>query len=205
MANNTKGSGRRTAGSVQKTIKSVPVPEQAEEAVFSPAVTESVPEQTESVTPVRLVPKEIDPHQYIPVKSGVHGRLIYKSRKTGEKFVWQGFGEEQDMELQELRNAKSANKKFFERNWFMFDDEYDWVIDYLGMRAFYRNALSIDHFDDIFTMKPAEIGKRIALLSEGQKKAVRYRATQLISEDGIDSIKVIEALEKALGIELIER
>lgn len=205
MANNTKGSGRRTSGSAQKTANSVPAQAPAKETAFSTAVTESVQEQAVEAAPVKIVPKEIDPHQYIPVKSGVHGKLIYKSRKTGEKFVWQGFGEEQDMELQELRNAKSANKKFFERNWFMFDDEYDWVIDYLGVRAFYRNALSIDHFDDIFEMRPAEIGKRIAMLSEGQKKAVRYRATQLISEDGIDSIKVIEALEKALGIELIER
>lgn len=205
MANSTKGSGRKTTGSAQKTVNSVPAQAPAKETAFSPSVTESVQEQAVEAAPVKIVPKEIDPHQYIPVKSGVHGRLIYKSRKTGEKFVWQGFGEEQDMELQELRNAKSANKKFFERNWFMFDEEYDWVIDYLGVRAFYRNALSIDHFDDIFEMRPAEIGKRIAMLSEGQKKAVRYRATQLISEDGIDSIKVIEALEKALGIELIER
>lgn len=168
-------------------------------------IEENIDDMVVKNTTEKIVPKEIDIHQYIPVISGVHGKLTYISKKTGEKFSWLDFGEEQDMELQELRNAKGSNKKFFEKNWFMFNDEYDWVIDYLGVRNFYKHALKIDQFDELFEKSPSEITKIIKDLSNGQKRAVGYRARQLISENAIDSLKVIDALEKSLGIELIER
>lgn len=87
----------------------------------------------------------------------------------------------------------------------MFDSENDWVIDYLGVRQLYRNALTLDNFDDLFNKSPAEIEKIIAGLSKGQKRSVSYRARQLIESGEIDSNKAISALEKALNTELIER
>ena len=150
-----------------------------------------------------LVPKDIDPSQYVTVRNGFQGRLVYKSKRTGERFVWDSFGAEQDMELSELRNARNSNKKYFINNWFMFDEP--WIVDYLGMGKYYRFAISIQDFDKLFTKPASEIEKTIANLSDGQKQSVAYRAKQLISEGGIDSNRLIATLEKCLGIELIER
>ena len=155
--------------------------------------------------PAPIVAKEIDQNQIIVVRSGFHGRLVYRSPRTTEKFVWGEFGDEQEMELRELRNAKSAKKKYFENNWFMFDEEYEWVIGYLGLTQYYKNALPLDDFDALFKKTPAEIEKAVSKLSKGQKKSVSYRAKQLIAGGEIDSNKAIAALEKSLGIELIER
>lgn len=160
---------------------------------------------TEPKEEKKIVPKEIDLHEYITVRNGSRGRLVYISPRTGERFVWEEFGDSQEMELQELRNAKAANKKFFEKNWFMFDDEFDWVIDYLGVRAFYKNSIGIDNFDEIFSMKPDDLGKMLDEMSEGQKRSVSYRARQLLAEGEIDSMKVVETLEKSLGIDLVEK
>lgn len=156
-------------------------------------------------TAKKMIPKDIDPNQIIPVYNGFQGRLVYKSPRTKEVFVWDSFGDVQEMELRELRNAKSAAKKFFTKNRFMFDKDDAWVIDYLGVGRYYENALSIDNFDDVFKMSPDKIEKTIAKLSEGQKKSVSYRARQLIRDGEIDSNKAILALEKSLGEELIER
>lgn len=150
-----------------------------------------------------LVPKDINPSQYVTVRNGFQGRLVYKSKRTGERFVWDSFGAEQDMELSELRNARNSNKKYFINNWFMFDEP--WIVDYLGMGKYYRFAISIQDFDKLFTKPASEIEKTIANLSDGQKQSVAYRAKQLISEGGIDSNRLIATLEKCLGIELIER
>ena len=150
-----------------------------------------------------LVPKDIDPSQYVTVRNGFQGRLVYKSKRTGERFVWDSFGAEQDMELSELRNARNSNKKYFINNWFMFDEP--WIVDYLGMGKYYRFAISIQDFDKLFTKPASEIEKTIANLSDAQKQSVAYRAKQLISEGGIDSNRLIATLEKCLGIELIER
>lgn len=157
----------------------------------------------EAVKPI--IAKDIDLNQLIVVRNGYQGRLVYKSPRSHEKFVWPEFGSEQMVELLELRNAKNTYKKFFINNWFMFDEEFEWVIDYLGLSQYYRNALKIDNFDDLFKKSPSEIEKTVAKLSSGQKKSLSYRARQLIAEGEIDSNKAIAALEKSLGIELVER
>lgn len=152
-----------------------------------------------------IIAKDIDLSQLIVVRNGYQGRLVYKSPRTHEKFVWPEFGTEQMIELMELRNAKNTYKKYFINNWFMFDDEYAWVIDYLGMSQYYKYALKVDEFDDIFSKSPSEIEKTVSKLSAGQKNSLSYRARQLIAEDGIDSHKAIITLENSLGIELVER
>lgn len=157
----------------------------------------------EIVSAKTIIPKDVDPNQYVTVRNGFQGRLVYRSRKTGEMYVWDEFGAEQEMELLELKNAKNSYKKFFVNNWFMFDE--DWIVDYLGVRQFYKNAIPIDGFDNIFTMKPAELKRTVNALSDGQKKSVAYRAKELIAEKRIDSLSVIEVLEDALKIELIEK
>ena len=153
----------------------------------------------------RIVPKEIDQHQYITVKNGFHGALVYRSARTGEMFTWNSFGAEQEMELQELRNAKNTAKDFFINNWFMFGPDDSWVIDYLGLERYYRYAVGVDGFDEIFRKTPAEIKKIVKEMSAGQKKSMAYRAADLIASGEIDSRKVIAALEDALGVELIEK
>ena len=150
-----------------------------------------------------IIPKKEELPQYVVVKNGFHGKLVYRGRRSGERFIWDEFGAEQEMDLRELKDAKNANKKMFINNWFMFDDE--WVIDYLGVRQYYKNAIRIEDFDNIFLKSPSEIKSIIGEMSEGQKRSAAYRARQLVNEGTIDSRKTISALEEALGIELIER
>lgn len=145
----------------------------------------------------------LDPNMIVTVKNGFNGVLVYKSKKTGEEFVFEEFGDEQDFELSELKSAKNSYKAFFENNWFLFDDPE--VIEYLGVEQYYKHALTSDGFDDIFTSDPEDILKIISEMSSGQKYSLAYRAKQFIRDGKIDSIRVIDALEKGLGVELIER
>lgn len=170
------------------------------------AVEEKAPVVSQEAATIEdkpLVIKDIDPEQYVTVKNGFQGKLIYKSSKTGERFIWNEFGDEQEIQLRELKNAKNSNKKFFMNNWFMFDE--DWIIDYLGVGKYYCNAIKLSDFDNLFFKTPAEIKKTIELLSAGQKKSVAYRAAELIAEKRIDSMKTVAVLEEALGVELVER
>lgn len=189
---------KKAAATKEKTIQSE-IADVTVEASQTVAV-----EQAQESTPVAYRVKEyLSPGTYITVKNGFSGKLVYKSRKTGEVFVWDNFGDEQDMELQELKNAKSASRMFFENNWFMFDDPE--VVAYLGVDRYYRNSIPLEDFDEIFSMKPDVLKARIAQLSSGQRNSIAYRARQKIKEGEIDSLKVIGILEESLGIELIEK
>ncbi len=149
------------------------------------------------------VKKNLDPSMYVTVKNGFNGTLVYKSKKTGERFIWEAFGDEQEIELAELKAAKNSYKSFFVNNWFLFDDPE--IVEWLGMNQYYKHALNSASFDKLFVKSPDEIEKTVKALSDGQKKSVAFRAKQLITDGTIDSIKVIAALEKSLSVELIER
>ena len=146
---------------------------------------------------------DLDPNMLVPVRNGFAGKLFYRSKRTGEEFTWEEFGAEQDLELAELKNARNSSKAFFERNYFLIDDQE--VIEYLNVGQYYKNAIDVEDFEDLFDMDPEDIKKKVKALSSGQKSTVRYRAKQLISEGQIDSLKVIDALESALGVQLVER
>lgn len=148
------------------------------------------------------VKKNLDPGMYVTVKNGFNGTLVYKSKKTGERFIWDAFGDEQEIELAELKAAKNSYKSFFVNNWFLFDDPE--IVEWLGMNQYYKYALNSASFDKLFEKSPDEIEKTVKALSDGQKKSVAFRAKQLIADGTIDSIKVIAALEKSLSVELIE-
>ena len=129
--------------------------------------------------------------------------LIYESSKTGEMFRWESLGDEQDMELQELKNARNASKAFYVNNWFRIDDPE--ILDYLGVAEYYKNALNLIDDETLRALKPEDIRSTVMKMSDGQKLALKYRVKQMIENGDIDSMKMITAFEEALGVELIER
>lgn len=189
MATKNAGKTKSAAASKAKT------PTQTRPAPAAEEVT------AENAAPIKA--KALSLTDIVTVRNGYQGKLVYISKKTGEKFVWGEFGDEQDMDLGELKSAKSASKKYFENNWFILDDPA--VIEFLGLTQYYQHTLGIDGFDDIFTKSAAEVKKIVSELSNGQRRSVAYRARQLISEGKIDSRSVIAALEEALNTELIEQ
>lgn len=70
----------------------------------------AAPKEEAEVKSAPIVAKDIDLNQLIVVRNGYQGRLVYKSNRTHEKFVWPEFGSEQMIELKELRNAKNTFK-----------------------------------------------------------------------------------------------
>ena len=167
-----------------------------------PAEAKSVPEE-KAPAPAPVQKRTFRPDEYVTVINGFDGRLVYKSTKTGEKFVFDAFGSTHEMEIQELKKAKSDSKKFFEKNWFLIDDPE--VIEYLGVGEYYKDALTYAEFDQIADMTADEISARMAKVSDGQKIAIAHYARKLIKGGKIDSMKAITALEKGLGVQLTDK
>lgn len=166
------------------------------------AVTETKKSAPKKEEPI--IPKEVDLNELITVKNGYNGKLVYVSARTHERFVWDGFGDEQEIELRELRNAKSSAKAFFMNNYFMFGPEFEWVPGYLGMGAYYKNSIKPEEFEGLFDLPTDELREKLEKLTKGQKKTVNYMAREKISQGDIDSRKTIAMLEEVLGVQLIE-
>lgn len=186
-----------------KAVKATP-----KSAAAAKAPAEEAPqvlEATKKEAPKQAykVRKQLDPHTIVTVKNGFPGMLIYESSKTGEMFRWESLGDEQDMELQELKNARNASKAFYVNNWFRIDDPE--ILDYLGVAEYYKNALNLIDDETLRALKPEDIRSTVMKMSDGQKLALKYRVKQMIENGDIDSMKMITAFEEALGVELIER
>ena len=197
---NTATKKRTTSASSVKSTQETTADVSAMDSVSEDVAKEH--KVSEDACAISYKKPELDPNMYISVKNGFNGTLVYKSRRTGERFVWEEFGDEQEIELQELKNARNASKSFFINNWFLFDDPD--VIEWLGVGQYYKNSLSADRFVKLFEMKPDDIMQTVKKLSAGQKTSLIFRAKQMIRDEEIDSIKTIDALEKALGVELME-
>lgn len=153
----------------------------------------------------RIKPVDIDMHQYIAVINGFNGMLDYWSKRTGEIIHWDSFGEEQYVELIDLQMAKGTARKFFENNWFQFKEEDEWVIDFIGVRQYYKNSITKEEFDQIVARPADEVEQIISKLPKGQKDIYAVYARERIEDGTIDSRKVIAALERALEVQFNER
>ena len=87
----------------------------------------------------------------------------------------------------------------------MFNDDDMWVVDFLGVSQYYKKALPLEKFDEIFDMPADEAKEVIANMTDGQRSSFGYRARQKVVNGEVDSRKMISMLEEALGIELIEK
>lgn len=148
--------------------------------------------------------KELPLNTLVEVKNGFNGKLVYVSKKNaGYTVVFDSFGDSEYFELQELVSARNSYKKFFINNWFLIDDHE--ILEFLNVEKYYENAISNEDFDKIFTKSEKEIIKTVDSMSKGQKDTLTYRAKQLIDEGVVDSIKLIDVLERVLETELVER
>lgn len=144
----------------------------------------------------------------IPVKSNVQGGLVYVSRKTGYTERWEQMGDVVYLEFQELVSMKNASKRFFTDNWVIILDTEEYTAEQiyyaLQVDKYYKNISAFEDIDDVFKLSITDIGKIVPELSNGYKQIIITRAITLIKENSplLDSKKKINALEKALGVEL---
>ena len=167
----------------------------------------SIVQQAAPVQPVAIVvepPTQVAPalelHTRIPVRNAFPGGLTYRDSRTGLMYGWKEEGDVEFMELGELRTARSTQPKFFEKNWWEIDEVR--VLEWLNATKFYKGSLMLKDFDVLLSKSPDEILDIIAKIPEAQKDNLILRVRAKVAAGEIDSLKVIRALEGALGVKL---
>ncbi len=146
------------------------------------------------------------------VRSNCFGQLIYRSKNNGFQIEWNDTNTPQYLTLEELLVMRNTYRKFFEKNWIVIDgfvdEEYseqftvEDILDFLQVKQYYKNLLCPENVDDLFKMSAEEIEKRIKASSSGSRDFIIIRANELIESRKLDSLTVINTLEKVLNCEL---
>lgn len=141
----------------------------------------------------------------VPVICNTTGALIYVSKKImGYKVEWDGLGSVEYMELSELSSMKNTDKRFFTDNWIILGDTDEYtamqLYDFLKISNLYKNFLTPETIDELFTYNKEKIVKTISTLSRGMKETIAVRAKQKLDENTLDK-NIIDILESSLGIQ----
>jgi len=180
----------RPKGSVNKTSKTIV--EKKTDDISTTKINDTIKTETLKVK------KELPMNMLVPVINATQGHLIYISkRQVGYKVEWEKFGDVEHIELIELQSMRSSQRSFFEKNWIFIDDKD--VLEFLRVEKYYKNIPTIDKFDSVFKLSPAEITTKISTMSEGMKTSIAARAKELINSGELDSMKIISAIQSATG------
>jgi len=146
----------------------------------------------------------------ISCKSAVRGTLEYHSKRImGYQVVWDDFGDEQFVELQELVSMRNTDLRFFKDNWVVIDDSDEYtaneILKFIRVDQYYKDTIDIDNFDSLFNEDPKSIKEKVSKMSSGLKDTIGIRAKQLYNSGNLYDLRCIKALEESLGIELVVR
>ncbi len=151
----------------------------------------------------------------ILVKSLVFGRLLIKL-KDGGQYEFGRAGETQEIAMKGLRELKATQQSFFKNQWLLIlgvaPSEASGckatpadVYRSLGVDKFYHNYIDPTSFSNVCSYKPAEIEMRTKLLSTQAKANLVMALKSYIQKGILSDLKLIDAWEKNLGCELLNK
>ena len=172
------------------------------ENVVKKNMSEEVGNVTKNIkNKVKAKPK-LDLHDEVLVKNGYCGELNVLLPKSKYVITFSEFGDDDYIELAELKALRNSKPIFFERNWLIIED--DNVIDFLNVGKYYADYLTVEDIDELFELPVDEMIAKIQKLNQVTRDNIARRAVDMIKDDNIDSVKKIEALEEELGYNLTE-
>lgn len=154
----------------------------------------------EKITKTSNVRPQRDMNELIRVVCITNAPLVYESRsQLGYRVYWDGYLSEAWMEYKELINMRNTYRAFFERPWIICDWD---VLEDLRVEQYYKNIIDLENLDDVFKKTPKELEKTLKEIPDGIKALIVDRAFELRREKKLDSLSVIETIEKTLNVDL---
>lgn len=144
--------------------------------------------------------KQLDQNEMVLVRSVYQGTLCYKSIRTGLKVLWEGYGAEEWMTIQELLTLKASKPVFLTKPWIIIDDLE--VVEYMGLTDIYDAMVQVEDIEGMFSLSLGEIKEKVNIAPKGFKSTIAETAKKMIAEERLFDIRVIKMLEEELNMEL---
>lgn len=146
------------------------------------------------------VRKQRDMNELINVVCITNSPLVYESKnQLGYRVDWDGYLQENWIEYKELINMRGSQRAFFEEPWIICDWD---VLEDLKVDHYYKNIIDLENLDDIFEKPVDDIEKILKVAPKGIKDLIVDRAFELRRKKELDSLSVVEVIEKTLDIDL---
>lgn len=147
--------------------------------------------------------KELDRHRLVPVMNMTYGKLIYISRKTGAKWVWESYGDVDEIELFELQSMKTSYKGFLNDPLLLVLDEE--IVDYLGLSKKYEDILKFEDLEVLFKMNNKEFADLLELAPKSLVVTIVSKAREMYENGTLESIWKVNYLNDKYGTDIGQR
>ncbi|MNH66536.1 hypothetical protein D3C73_185690 [compost metagenome] len=147
--------------------------------------------------PERKIKQRLDENLLVPIASNVDGVLVYKGQRSGQVWKFSNYGDEDVMELSELRSMLSSSRAFLEKGWIkVLDDE---VIEYLNLQRFQKNVIDREDVEYILDQSPEQIEQSIKAANVNTKTLIFGFAREKFLNGELTDYHTIKAIEEGLG------
>ena len=188
MANTMKKTNNKT------TTKTETKP-LVEEIVETVEVVETVIEKKE--------PRKFEATDGIPCRSIVSGGLYMSGIKSRIMYEWADNGDVTEVEYQDLVAAIRSNVSYITKPYFIIEDE-DFLTQNPQLDKIYASMYSFKDLKDILTtLSPRDMKETILSLPDGAKESIKHIASQMISQNTLDSVNKIKILDEIFDTKLM--
>lgn len=150
----------------------------------------------------RLVAKKdlMKDEDKVYVMSGSMGTVVYRSEVTNRSWKFTSFGQVEKIPYGELVTMRNRYFGYFGDGWLIILDKD--VQDEFGLTELYKNILTPDNLDSMFSKPIEELEAFIDRLPDGMKNTFINRAQQLYEENTLDSLQVVKMIERKFKFSL---
>lgn len=137
----------------------------------------------------------------IKCRSVTYGELLLPSSKNKDLlYSWADYGDEQEVEYQDLRALRSRRSQYIYGPLFIIEDE-DLLDEWKDLNDVYKKMPNIN-LDELFSLSVSELSRRLQLIPKAFKETIKNAASARILSGELDSISKIKAIDEVLGTDL---
>lgn len=186
----------RTGTTTKKTTAPV------KEASVTETPVEQAPVKKETV---KVASKTYSDDDLIKCRSITNGEYIKGGKKTGAVYIFYGYGDEVDIQYNDLRTMKlSREAAIYYPRFIIEDEELLDTKEWADVKALYDSMYDAEDISQILDLPLDQFKSILSNAPAGLQKAIRSEVANGYSNGTFDSINKIRAVEEICGAEIIE-
>lgn len=184
----------------KRTTAKAPAAEKVEAPVEENVVEETPAKEVSKATPAPAAePRQFNQNDLILCRSVTAGWLGV-SGKSGQYYVFENFGDECEIEYQDLFALKSRRSNYIYAPLFVIEDEE--LLEnprWKDVAQFYDEKVFSEDIDEVLNLPVSSFKKALEALPKGLAKALQVKVAEKIEDGSFDSLSKIKIIDEVYG------
>lgn len=157
----------------------------------------------ESIEEVKPQVKKFNKEDLIVCKSIAAGQTFMVGMRSKRLYQFEAENVEREVEYQDLEAAVNSNSSYLFKPFIIVCDD-DFVDKFPKLKTLYESMYSPGDLSRILSLPVDEVKRVLPKLPSGAKEAIKNIASGMIADGSLNDIRVIKAIDKEFGTELIK-